>query len=82
MLVNPSGKDIFVNEVHLENVPIGMLVTEFPTVTFFKLSQPAAAEELLAIADELEQKYDAKVNAALVRDAAEVYENRKMLKKF
>ncbi len=39
-------------------------------------------EELLAIAAELEEKYDAKINAALVKEAAEVYENRGMLKKF
>ena len=39
-------------------------------------------EELLAIAEELEEKYDAKINAALVKEAAEVYENRGMLKKF
>jgi len=39
-------------------------------------------EDLLAIADELEQKYDASINAALVREAAEVYEGRKMLKRF
>ena len=29
-----------------------------------------------------EEKYDAKINAALVKEAAEVYENRGMLKKF
>ena len=39
-------------------------------------------EDLLAIAEELEQKYDATINAALVREAAEVYEGRKMLKRF
>ena len=33
-------------------------------------------------ADELEQKYDATINAAVVREAAEVYEGRKMLKRF
>lgn len=38
-------------------------------------------EELLAIVEELETKYDAKVNAALVRDAVEVYEDRKMFRK-
>lgn len=37
-------------------------------------------EELLAIADELETKYDAKINAALLRETAEVYEGRKMFR--
>jgi len=36
--------------------------------------------ELLAIADELEQKYGAKVNAAFVREACEVYERRGRLR--
>lgn len=37
-------------------------------------------EELLKIADELEEKYDAKVNADFVREAAQVYEDRKKLR--
>ncbi|ADL07324.1 diol dehydratase small subunit [Thermosediminibacter oceani] len=37
-------------------------------------------EELLAIADELQQKYDAPICAAFVREAAEVYERRRRLK--
>lgn len=37
--------------------------------------------ELLAIADELEIKYNAKVNAAFVREAAELYEKRDRLRK-
>ena len=36
--------------------------------------------ELLEIADELENKYEALINAALVREAAEVYEKRKKLR--
>lgn len=36
--------------------------------------------ELLAIADELEQKYGAGINAAFVREAAEVYERRGRLR--
>lgn len=36
--------------------------------------------ELLAIADELEQKYGAKMNAELVREAADVYERRGRLR--
>lgn len=38
-------------------------------------------EELLAIADELENRYQAKINAAMVRQAAEVYEKRNRLRK-
>lgn len=36
----------------------------------------AEKEELLAIADELEAEYDAEINAAHVREAVEVYEER------
>ena len=36
--------------------------------------------ELIQIADELENKYNAVINAALVREAAEVYEDRKKLR--
>lgn len=38
-------------------------------------------QELIAIAEELENKYNAKVSAALVRESAEVYEKRKRLKR-
>ncbi|MEK4148238.1 diol dehydratase small subunit [Robertmurraya sp. FSL W8-0741] len=38
-------------------------------------------EELLAIAEELEGKFNAKMNAKLVREAADVYEKRDRLKK-
>lgn len=37
-------------------------------------------QELLAIADELDNKYNAKMNASLVREACEVYEKRNRLK--
>lgn len=37
-------------------------------------------DELLAIADELETAYDARLNAALLRETAEVYEDRKMFR--
>ena len=39
-------------------------------------------QELLDIAGELDSKYGAKTAAALVREAAEVYEKRDRLKKF
>lgn len=41
----------------------------------------ATKAELLEIADELEHKYAAKVNAAFVREAAELYEKRDRLRK-
>ncbi|WP_425060120.1 Propanediol dehydratase small subunit [Sporomusa carbonis] len=37
-------------------------------------------QELLEIANEMEVKYNAKINAAFVREAAEVYERRNRLK--
>jgi len=37
-------------------------------------------QELFAIADEMEFKYNAKINAAFVREAAEVYERRNRLR--
>ena len=37
-------------------------------------------EELLAIADELETQYEARINAALLRETAEVYEERNMFR--
>lgn len=38
-------------------------------------------QELLDIADELENKYNAKINSAFVREAAEVYQERNRLKR-
>lgn len=38
-------------------------------------------QELLDIAEELENKYDAKINSAFVREAAQVYDNRNRLKR-
>ena len=40
----------------------------------------SSKEELTAIADELEQKYQAKICAAFVRQAAGLYQTRKKLK--
>jgi len=37
-------------------------------------------QELLDIAEELDTKYNAKINAALLRETAEVYKDRKMLR--
>lgn len=38
-------------------------------------------EELLAIARELEEKYQAKINADFIREATDIYEKRGLLKK-
>jgi propanediol dehydratase small subunit len=43
--------------------------------------QRATHAELLALADELEQRYAAAENAQLVREAAEVYQARGLLKR-
>ena len=40
----------------------------------------ATKDELLEIADELENEYDAQINAELIREAADVYETRGRLK--
>jgi propanediol dehydratase small subunit len=40
----------------------------------------ATKDELLEIADELENEYDAQINADLIREAAEVYETRGRLR--
>jgi propanediol dehydratase small subunit len=43
--------------------------------------QRASHAELLALADELEQRYNALENAQMVREAAEVYRARGLLKR-
>jgi propanediol dehydratase small subunit len=43
--------------------------------------QRASHAELLALADELEQRYEAVENARIVREAAEVYRARGLLKR-
>ena len=43
--------------------------------------QRASHAELLALANELEQRYEAIENAQMVRDAAEVYQARGLLKR-
>lgn len=40
----------------------------------------STSEELIAIAEELEEKYDAVINGAFIREAAEVYKKRNKLK--
>lgn len=49
----------------------------------YNAMRPAVStkDELLGIADELENEYEAKINAELVREAVEVYERRGRLRK-
>lgn len=58
-------------------------LTEVPDdriLEIYNALRPSGAEKenLLAIADELEEEYGAEVNAAFVREAAEVYEEREL----
>lgn len=58
-------------------------LTEVPDdriLEIYNALRPSGAdpENLLAIADELEAEYGAEINAAFVREAAEVYEEREL----
>jgi propanediol dehydratase small subunit len=52
-------------------------------LSMYELLRPQRAThaELLALADQLEQRYEALENARLVREAAEVYQARGLLKR-
>lgn len=60
----------------LINVPDERILEMYNALRPFRSTK----EELLKIADELENVYDAKVNADFIREAAEVYEVRKKLR--
>ena len=60
------------NKVNRQDYPLSIKRTDLVKST---------TVELLAIADELENKYNAKVNAQLVKEAAELYEKRDRLRK-
>ncbi|MCX6018350.1 MAG: hypothetical protein NTZ50_07590 [Chloroflexi bacterium] len=49
----------------------------------YELLRPgrSSQEELLAVADELEQRYNARINATFVREAAAVYLERSLFRK-
>lgn len=53
------------------------------TLEIYNAMRPGIStkKELLEIADELEREYSAKMNAQLIREAAEVYEKRDMLRR-
>lgn len=60
----------------LISVPDGRILEIYNALRPFRSTK----EELIEIADELEQKYNAKVNAEFIREAAQVYETRKKLR--
>lgn len=60
----------------LVSVPDGRILEIYNALRPYRSTKA----ELFAIADELEQKYGAKVNAAFVREAADVYETRNRLR--
>lgn len=60
----------------LVNVPDTRVLEIYNAMRPYRSSK----RELLAIADELETTYNAKINAALLREAADVYERRNRLR--
>ena len=58
-------------------VPDDKLLTVYDSLRPYRSSK----QELYDLADELEQKYDCTINAAFIRQAADVYEMRGRLKK-
>lgn len=75
-----AGRDPFA-----KNLRRAAELTEIPDERILEVynalrPERSSKEELLEIADELENKYKATVNADFVREAAEVYEQRKILR--
>lgn len=66
----------FRRAAELTTIPDDRILQIYNSLRPFRSSK----NELLEIADELENKYEALINAALVREAAEVYEKRKKLR--
>ena len=66
----------FRRAAELTTIPDDRILQIYNSLRPFRSSK----KELLDIADELENKYGALINAALVREAAEVYEKRKKLR--
>jgi propanediol dehydratase small subunit len=60
----------------LTNIPDGRILEIYNSLRPHRSTK----DELLAIADELQKKFDAKVCADFVREAADVYQRRKLLK--
>ncbi len=61
----------------LTRIPDERVLEIYNALRPFRSTKP----ELLAIADELDNKYQAKTTAAMVREAADVYEKRDRLRK-
>lgn len=74
------GRDAFAKNLRraaeLTNIP------DDRTLEIYNALRPyrSTKKELLQIADELENKYAAKINADFIREAADVYQQRKRLK--
>ena len=66
----------FRRAAELTKIPDDRILQIYNSLRPFRSSK----SELLQIADELENKYGALINAGLVREAAEVYEKRKKLR--
>ncbi|MCP1225903.1 diol dehydratase small subunit [Sebaldella sp. S0638] len=66
----------FRRAAELTTIPDDRILQIYNSLRPFRSSK----QELLDIADELENKYGALINAGLVREAAEVYEKRKKLR--
>ena len=66
----------FRRAAELTKIPDARILEIYDALRPFRSTKP----ELLDIASEIESKYDAKVNAAFIREAAEVYEKRKKLR--
>lgn len=73
----PTVRKNFERASELVIIPDDRILEIYNALRPFRSSK----EDLLAIADELENKYSAIVNANFVREAAEVYEKRNKLKK-
>lgn len=57
-------------------------VPDYRILEMYNMLRPfrASKDDLLAVAEELEKEYNAKVNAYFVREAAEIYEKRGKLR--
>ncbi|MEI6856674.1 diol dehydratase small subunit [Psychrilyobacter sp.] len=73
----PTITKNFERASELVNIPDERILEIYNALRPFRSSR----EDLLEIADELENKYSATVNANFIREAAEVYEDRNKLRK-
>ena len=71
-----QGLALIGQDIELATIPDDRILQIYNSLRPFRSTKA----ELLQIADELENKYGALINAGLVREAAEVYEKRKKLR--